>query len=852
MPVFSTIGTVFFEMTLTVVSVIAFAVLAKEYAVRRTRSLLFYSLAFLTQAFAAATTFGGQVLAANGHDQTAIDALRMSSAFTSVGGVFLAAAYFSRYKKDLWWLMTGCTAVLAASSICMLVAMKPMATQANGVTFIFYTAWQLCVIYSPLFFALLGMVIRRSSALARLRGVGERQGPADRMMLNAGLFGMLFNLMVILAVVLQTASLVVPSMAAYLAFLFLTFMAALTEDHPEKAVRLRPYVLFRKSLMLKAVGMNVIAIWLLSIGMLAVIASSFVEGTMNARHVAMQRDLRYFVQAVKLRQFAQIDEANRFAEMSRTVSVLGGVKEDVPVLRAELNELASPVHGTRVFDLVDRDSRILFSTRADAAIGGFLVDSHAIARALSGRGHASIEKDDAFGLWVLRAAEPIMSSDGSVRGAAIVTDVDSAFNFNEYLSVAPISSSGYGYVSDSGDAVFSAGPAVDSSVRDQLRYHVLPGGISFYDDGENSFFLERTFDSDGEAHGYFYTVVANRTLDAEAFRIISLVALLTLFAVMLITALLLFSMTVTLRPIRELRTAAVKVEREEYDHRVKYGSPDEVGQLASAFNHMLEAIGERTQALRAAVRERHDFLDHATRELRVPLNVFRWTLDAMRFGDTGRLNKEQMELIERLHQTSQRLSNLFRDLQDVMLIDRGRVALHKAPVALEDVVDAVAGQVAVEARKKGVELKWARPAEPAPKVSADAVYVEKVLLNLVTNAVKYTLPKGFVEIRVSQEMAVRHDGKKGGFVKVIVKDSGIGIPAEDTKRIFTRFFRATNITGFEVEGTGLGLYMAKRLVELHGGRITIESREGVGTTVAVSFPTEDDQSPENGIAVVNA
>jgi signal transduction histidine kinase len=407
-------------------------------------------------------------------------------------------------------------------------------------------------------------------------------------------------------------------------------------------------------------------------------------------------------------------------------------------------------------------------------------------------------------------------------------------------------------VSESDEAVFSAGALVAENVRKELHHLALPVGISFYDDGESSFFFERTFNSLGMPDGYFYTVVANKVLDAEAFRIISLVAVLTLFAVILITALLLFGMTVALRPIRELRAAAARVERDEYDHRVKYASPDELGQLATAFNRMLETIGERTRSLKTAVRERQDFLDHATRELRTPLNVFRWTLDVMRFGDTGRLTKEQMELIERLHQTSLRLTKLVQNLQDVTLIDRGRVTLKKAMLSVEDVIDTVAGQVAMEARKKGIELRWNRPETQLPKVPADGMYLEKIILNLVMNAIKYTQQNGFVEVRVGEEEAVRQDGLKGRFVKVEVQDNGIGIPDDDSVRIFSRFFRATNITGFEVEGTGLGLYMSKRLVELHGGHITLESREGVGTTVAFSIPVEDDETHTIKPSIVNA
>lgn len=852
MSVLLTIGTVFFEMTLTVLSVTAFAILIREYAARRYGSLLFYSLAFLAQAFVWATTFAGHVLSANGSLQTSIDSLRMSSAFVAVSGFLLMPAFFHRAKREIRWFLTICAGALAAYAISMLAMLQPIVTQVNGVTFIAYSTWQLIVIYSSLLIAVFSMTLCRLFSALRIRCGGEQLPAASGQQMAVGFFGLLLCTCIVLGAWLETAVLVLPTLAVYLAFLSLAFITAYVEEHPDKAARQKPQLLVRRSLVLKAVAINAVAIWLLSMGMLTAIASLFVENSVNARHVAMQRDLRYFVQVVRTKELDQMDAADRFAEMPEAAALLAGAQDAEPALMSQLGPAAAQVHGTRVFELVDAQGVVRFSTRTDSVTGEPLLDSGPVSSALAEKKRVAIEKDDAFNLWVLRAAVPVYARGGALLGATVVTDIDSAFNFSEYTSIAPISSSGFGFVSESDETVYSSGVSPDQGVRAELRRHVLPFGISFVGDGDSIYFVERTLDSAGASQGYFYVAVTNSALDAEAFRIISLVAVLALFAVILMTALLLFSMTVVLKPIRELRAAAIRVERDEYDHRVKYGSPDELGQLASAFNRMLETIGVRTAALKAAVRERHDFLEHAAKELRTPLNVFRWTLDAMRFGDTGSLNKEQMELVERLHQTSERLSKMVRSLQDVTLIDQGKVTLHKSPIAIEDVVDTVAGQVAVEARKKGVELRWSRPPDGLPKVPADAAYIEKVLMNLVVNAVKYTEQKGYAEIRVSAEDGVRQDGKKGRFVKVTVQDNGIGIPSDDAGRIFSRFFRGANITGFEVEGTGLGLYMAKRLVELHGGRITLESREGVGTTVAFTLPTEPDGTSENGTAIVNA
>jgi signal transduction histidine kinase len=210
----------------------------------------------------------------------------------------------------------------------------------------------------------------------------------------------------------------------------------------------------------------------------------------------------------------------------------------------------------------------------------------------------------------------------------------------------------------------------------------------------------------------------------------------------------------------------------------------------------------------------------------------------MRFGDTGRLNKEQLELLEQLHQTNERLTKMVQNLQDAIKIDQRRLALRIEDLAVEDVIDEVAGLLAVPSRKKGLALHWNRPKVPMPRAYADRQYLEKALANLVGNAVKYTPQNGHIEIDIEETNEASPGGRKGKFLKVTVEDNGMGIPKDEVERTFSRFFRASNVMGSEIEGTGLGLYLTKQIVELHGGQIWLESREGIGTKVAFTLSTE--------------
>ena len=150
MPVYSTIGIVFFEVLLAAISVVAFAILTREYAMRRTRPLLFYCLAFLAEACAVISMFGGQVLAANGYDQIAVDSMKISAAFAALGGLFFAIAFLHRYKNGMRWVLATLVVALPVFSVYALATLKPVVAQAGGTVFIGYSTWELLVIYAPL------------------------------------------------------------------------------------------------------------------------------------------------------------------------------------------------------------------------------------------------------------------------------------------------------------------------------------------------------------------------------------------------------------------------------------------------------------------------------------------------------------------------------------------------------------------------------------------------------------------------------------------------------------------------------------------------------------------------------
>lgn len=835
MSVLLIIVTVFIEMLIAVVAVVAFAFLLREYATRRSAFLTWFALSFCCLALVLAVLFLGHVLAAFGHQSAALSALMLSPLFGSLQGTLAIFGIVELTGQKRSRLVRGGALALLGIGVAAIILGPSGTVTLSGMEFLRFDPWALLVASGPWLVSSLLLAVQMGGRVLADRKASRETSASDRWLLDAGVAGILFVVGSVVSTAFDLRILLPVNFALLLLHLALLFVGVVSHEHPDADIRRRPSLLFSKSLVFKAVSVNAAILWLLALGLLAITSSYFVSSSLDARRASLRRDLHYFTKSYASYSLTLLEETSRLASLPGLVQTLTKAPDMMP---DAISDFMRNRRGTRIIRIIDQEGVILYSSYFPEEIGKRMAASLVVEKALMGKKLAAIEKEDAFGIWAVRAGVPIIGDDGSTFGVILDTDVESAFDFSDYSSISPLFATGYGFVAESGEQVYSSGQAIDALTRSVLRNYLGPGSYSPYQSDDALYLAERVYTTDGAPNGFFYIFLTTAMIDAQVFRVVSVVTLLVILAVMLLTVILLFGMTVVLNPIRELRRAAAKVERESYDLRIKYRSPDELGQLAESFNKMQATIQDRTSALKEAVREQQDFLEHTTRELRTPLNIFRWTLELMRFGDTGRLNKEQLELIEQLNQTNERLITMVQKLQDAIRIDRRRLALKIEDVVVEDVIDEVAGAMAVSSRKKNLALHWNRPKKPLPPAYADRGYLRKVVANLVGNAVKYTLENGHIEIDIEETDEASPGGRKGKFLKVTVEDNGIGIPKDDLPHAFTRFFRARNVVGSEIEGTGLGLYIAKQIVELHGGAIGIESREGVGTTVAFTVPTE--------------
>jgi len=221
-----------------------------------------------------------------------------------------------------------------------------------------------------------------------------------------------------------------------------------------------------------------------------------------------------------------------------------------------------------------------------------------------------------------------------------------------------------------------------------------------------------------------------------------------------------------------------------------------------------------------------EFVSLASHQLRTPLSSINWYTEMMLSGDAGKINKEQKEYLEEVYAGSKRMVNLVNALLNVSRIELGTFAVDPESVDFRKVAKSVLSELSPEISRKGIKVS-AKIEEKLPFITADPKLVRIIFQNLLSNAIKYTKEKGSVNLALKK-------GKKDILLKV--SDSGIGIPAGQQKNIFTKLFRADNARVGDTEGTGLGLYIVKAIIDHSGGEIKFFSEEGKGTTFNVRIP----------------
>jgi len=255
-------------------------------------------------------------------------------------------------------------------------------------------------------------------------------------------------------------------------------------------------------------------------------------------------------------------------------------------------------------------------------------------------------------------------------------------------------------------------------------------------------------------------------------------------------------------------------------------------------------LEEKNKNLEKLIKMRSEFLDLASHQLRTPVGVIKNIMEMMDDGDMGRLPPNvRKEYIHNAFEKSLKLKKIISDILVTSELDTASFTVNNKnaqDLQLEDMVDKIVADTKFEAGQKKITLDWQRPEKPLPLVVGYEHYLSYAISNLIDNAVKYTPSTG-----ETSETRDRRD--KPGWVKIraeakgrelvfSVEDNGIGIPSDEIGNMFKKFNRATNARKMYTDGSGLGLYIIKEIVEGHGGRVGVESRLGEGSTFKIFLP----------------
>src|SRR4028119_2096884 len=323
-----------------------------------------------------------------------------------------------------------------------------------------------------------------------------------------------------------------------------------------------------------------------------------------------------------------------------------------------------------------------------------------------------------------------------------------------------------------------------------------------------------------------------------------------------------FARSIT-NPLKSLTSAATKMSSGMFETRVNITASNELGKLANAFNSMasqLEVSFTKLEHQNAQLQRldklKDEFLANTSHELRTPLNGIIGLTESLIDGATGQLPEPTISNLEIIAFSGRRLSNLINDILDFSKLRHQNIELQIKPVGIREIVDIVVTLCQPLIGTKNLQLINSVTPD-IPLVDADENRVQQVLYNLIGNAIKFT-ESGTVEISanaISLE-SPQLDDKESSVTsqlqslilrskqQITVSDTGIGIAEDKLERIFKSFEQADGSTAREYGGTGLGLAVTKKLVELHGGEIHVSSKVGIGSQFTFSLPISQNQYAE--------
>lgn len=291
---------------------------------------------------------------------------------------------------------------------------------------------------------------------------------------------------------------------------------------------------------------------------------------------------------------------------------------------------------------------------------------------------------------------------------------------------------------------------------------------------------------------------------------------------------------IIMKPLLLLANAFEKIKNGDYSVQLGKTRINELQNVFQSFNKMTKKvqdvelkISEELKRAKQLDRIKSEFISVAAHQLRTPLSAVKWTLKMVIDEDLGTLNSEQKTFLLQGYQTNERTIRLVNDFLNVVRIEEGRFGYEFTKIQIENLIDNIIQDFTHRINKKKIKLTFNKPTSGLVKVNIDPTKMRLAITNLIDNALKYTSNGGSVTISVKYSKL---------YVRVSVKDTGMGIPREQIKQLFGKFFRSDNAIRKQTEGSGLGLFIVKNIIEKHGGKVSVESEENKGSTFSFTLP----------------
>lgn len=426
-------------------------------------------------------------------------------------------------------------------------------------------------------------------------------------------------------------------------------------------------------------------------------------------------------------------------------------------------------------------------------------------------------------------------SDSSSSFITLARDYVENFDNKEQMSVAVINASGRIVMTSTGFT-----PEEKTTIPDFEEAKTNGGGYAFWSgklpSGESAMSETRIItNGSGTVVGGIRYVVSMDPVNNRILIISMLFVLAGLIIIWLVILSGLMFIRSIVKPIRELSVIADKIANGDFSasEKIEHKYDDEIGDLCNAVSDMAKDLQTTEQM-------KNDFISRVSHELRTPLTAIKGWAETMQLSEKGKLDRRTFDKgMGVIIKESSRLTGIVEELLDFSRIQSGRMVLMNEKLDILAEFDETVYILKERAVKEGKHLLYDDPEVVYPAVYGDRNRLKQVFINVLDNALKYTPQGGVVAAQVI------YSKDEPDIIKIIVTDSGCGISAEDLPKVKEKFYKANQNVG----GSGIGLAVADEIMNLHNGSLDIESGEGVGTTVTITFPIykegEEQNMPEN-------